>query len=414
MWHKKSTLSEIEPNVPVITEFAKRIGADLVLMYRCGWQFTDTMANPQYAYLIDVRNKRIYTTSKTFVMLDCCSPFEVMTKELLDLHLSKAAIEFQKLRMPGFGQVWQKYSANPLASAIGAPGSWNSAPPTYILVEGHAFWDSTEYKGYFGGTNGRTYSIGLITSPSLESGWTVYSGNPVLTAGAFGEWDEKHVGNAMVIKDEGIYKMWYAGTDANGIERIGYATSRNGITWTKHVNNPVLEPDPGTWEDSGVFGPYVIKEGDTYKMWYSGWVDYVGGSTGYAISPDGINWAKSGENPVLEHGAPGAWDQALVACPVVIHDEDKYLMWYLGEASFDVRTALPQTGFAMSYDGIHWTKDSTNNPILRVSAGQWDAALAGVGQVFKEGNTYKMLYGGADLATFFGMGLAVLFTPTKP
>jgi predicted GH43/DUF377 family glycosyl hydrolase len=307
-----------------------------------------------------------------------------------------------------FGQVWQKYSENPLVSAIGAPGSWHGSPPRYIIVEGHALWDGTEYKGYFGGTNGRTYSIGLVASPNLESGWTAYSGNPVLTAGAFGEWDQNHVGNPIVIKDEDIYKMWYAGTGGDGIEQIGYATSKDGFTWTKYAHNPVLKPNYKTWEEGGVFGPYVIKEEDTYKMWYSGWVEPVAGGIGYAISQDGINWIKSSENPVLESGASDSWDQAIVACPVVIHDEGRYLMWYLGEASFIFPTALPQTGFAVSDDGIHWTKDSTNNPILRVEAGKWDSGLAGVAQVFKEGSTYKMLYGGTDLETFFGMGLATL------
>ena len=150
-----------------------------------------------------------------------------------------------KISTPGFGQIWQKYSGNPVFGGFGVEGSWNSAPPTYILVFGHGFWDDTEYKFYPGGTNGRTHSIGYLTSPRLDSGWKYYSGNPVLTAGAFGDWDQKHVGNAMVIKDGSIYKMWYAGTDAKGVERIGYATSKDGIAWTKYANNPVLEPEPG-------------------------------------------------------------------------------------------------------------------------------------------------------------------------
>ena len=68
----------------------------MVLMYRWGWDYGGIGSaefDPQYAYLIDVRNKRIYTTSKKFLMPDCCLPFELMTKELLDLHLSKAGIE---------------------------------------------------------------------------------------------------------------------------------------------------------------------------------------------------------------------------------------------------------------------------------------------------------------------------------
>ena len=38
--------------------------------------------------------------------------------------------------------------------------------------------------------------------------------------------------------------MWYSGGEQNEPNAIGYATSPDGLTWTKHGSNPVFVPDP--------------------------------------------------------------------------------------------------------------------------------------------------------------------------
>lgn len=317
---------------------------------------------------------------------------------------------------PGFGQIWQKDAGNPLFSIIGAPGSWNGVPSASILVAGRALWDETEYKLYIGGFNGQKWAVGLVSSPTLESGWSYYAGNPVLTGGGPGAWDESGVGLAMVIKDEGIYKMWFTGRNANNFEAIGYATSPDGVTWSKFAGNPVLEVTPGSWEGESVLGSYVIKEGNTYKMWYygsTGAIVSAAANIGYATSPDGINWSKSPENPVLEVGAPGSWDNPVAGGPVVLFDRGKYLMWYTGSNAPTLPPGFPQSGFAISDDGIHWTKDEAHNPVLPGGGapGKWDMFVAIVIQVVKENGTYKMLYGGSNLQTTFAVGLATLLHP---
>ena len=48
----------------------------------------------------------------------------------------------------------------------------------------------------------------------------------------------------MVKVGAGDYRMLYTGVDADGIERVGYATSTDGSTWTKQgvVLDPSLTP----------------------------------------------------------------------------------------------------------------------------------------------------------------------------
>jgi predicted GH43/DUF377 family glycosyl hydrolase len=165
--------------------------------------------------------------------------------------------------------------------------------------------------------------------------WTKYESNLVLPLG--GSWEAIYVGYPSVIKDDSAtpdkrYKMWYGGCQAYevGLWRIGYAYSSDGINWTKYENNPVLDLGAnGEWDDVYVEEPSVILDGGTYKMWYAGY-DGSNIRIGYATSLDGISWTKSTSNPVLDLGADGEWDDVRVSNSSVILDGGTYRMWYTG------------------------------------------------------------------------------------
>ena len=75
-----------------------------------------------------------------------------------------------------------------------------------------------------------------------QTSWEKYSDNPVLSGGSPGEWDESGVIATGTLFDGTTYHMWYSALDS--LTGIGYATSTEGINWTKYVANPVLEPGP--------------------------------------------------------------------------------------------------------------------------------------------------------------------------
>src|SRR5271167_331820 len=60
---------------------------------------------------------------------------------------------------------------------------------------------------------------------------------PVFTAGAKGDWDAKIRERGWILKEGDVYRMWYTGyTGAkDGICMLGYATSPDGIHWTRHA-----------------------------------------------------------------------------------------------------------------------------------------------------------------------------------
>jgi len=227
---------------------------------------------------------------------------------------------------------------------------------------------------------------------------TAIQGTQVLNVGP-SQWDANHLLRPWVVYDGSSFTMWYAGENSQGADRIGMATSNDGISWTKYSGNPVLDiGSPGSWDGDSVGDPYVIHEDNQYRMWYTG---QTWGATpaddmyriGYATSPDGIRWTRYSENPVLTTGSLGSWDDRRVWRPSVISTGSGYVMYYRGAAVIEGSQA--KAGVATSSDGIHWTKTA----VLTMPAGSsgWDAYsrqvdALNIGGVMRSDNTYIMSY----------------------
>ena len=151
--------------------------------------------------------------------------------------------------------------------------------------------------------------------------WTKHPDNPVLTPGSPGEWDEASVYYPQVIYHNSTYHLWYQGSRTD-TTRIGHATSPDGITWTKDANNPVLDVGPdGAWDDQSAYFGSVLLVDDVFHMWYNGDTTNWGEDMNkivHATSPDGITWTKDPNNPVLTTGPSGSWDDTWIYdCNVV-------------------------------------------------------------------------------------------------
>lgn len=240
---------------------------------------------------------------------------------------------------------------------------------------------------------------GLLLVPSrieAQTQWTKNALNPILSGGASGTWN-RHVFSPHVIfnADSARYEMWFTASAGPGAGSwypysIGFAVSNDGINWTM-LDTAVLSPDPGTWDESTVSAPTIIRENGQYKMWYTGFssLDPAWG-IGYATSTDGISWAKHPGNPVMEPGT-AAWEAGGVANPVMLIDSG-YKMWYDG---WDEEQNTSRIGYATSVDGIAWQKDTLNNPVLTTgAAGQWDDNNLLVPQVLLINNIYYLWYTG--------------------
>jgi hypothetical protein len=163
--------------------------------------------------------------------------------------------------------------------------------------------DGTQFRMWYGGCEtGVVCHVVLATSPD-GSAWTRYSDNPVFEAGPVGSFDHRMVMPGTVIRRGALYHMWYGAAEEPSLYTrytIGYAASQDGVTWVRHPS-AVLEPGPSSWDGYQVFSPGVIFDGVSYHMWYTG-VREFGTSflfqIGYATSPDGISWTKDPANPI--------------------------------------------------------------------------------------------------------------------
>jgi len=144
-----------------------------------------------------------------------------------------------------------------------------------------------------------------------------------------------------VLKDGGTYRMWYGSNLSWGKEQkdmahvIKYAESRDGIHWTREGRIALEFKNDREYAMSR---PWVIKENDVYKMWYS----YRGDSyrIGYAESPDGLQWTRKDELAGIDVSSEG-WDSESVEYPFLFDHKGRRYMLYNGNA-------YGKTGFGLA------------------------------------------------------------------
>ncbi len=183
------------------------------------------------------------------------------------------------------GVVWAKdNSANPLFG----PGSWYTKGPHNPCVLGP---DSAGgFRMWFQGNPlAHTHAqIGYATATN-ETSWTVKA-DPVFSFGTPGSWDDDKVMHPKILYDGQRYEMWYGGEEIDGITEIGYATSLDGVSWTRYKSNPVMGRGPTTWDLKDLYGLDVFFDGRIYHMWYGGKPGVYAKGVGYAVSPKGISY----------------------------------------------------------------------------------------------------------------------------
>jgi predicted GH43/DUF377 family glycosyl hydrolase len=231
--------------------------------------------------------------------------------------------------------------------------------------------------------------------PSVSWHWEARA-EPVLKFNGPGDWDSSDALNPSVIRQGDAYYNFYSGFDGK-TWYTGLAVSADGIAW--HKEGKLISPDPQTWE-----GGYIAANGsalaDANEILYY----YQAGQPpqiGLARSGNGHQWRKQGP-PVLPLGPRGAWDERGVADPYVIRVGRGYSMFYLGQD----RARRQRLGVARSDDGVTWYK-LRRNPILELGEhGSFDENGLGEPAVWISNGYYWMLYTGRDRTEVRRIGMA--------
>ncbi len=179
------------------------------------------------------------------------------------------------------------------------------------------------------------YALNPVVTPS-ETGWDsigVFEPSVVFSGNEYGAPQS--------------FQMWYGGSDSNLRFQIGYAESIDGYTWKKYEANPVLsysnqehEFDRYSVEVHG-----VTKHNNEYMLFYEAIEEQfpVRFSIGVAFSKDGKTWRKGSNNPILEGGPVGSWDAMGAYHPSLLMRGDKALLYYVGlNAKYDHQIGIAE------------------------------------------------------------------------
>lgn len=267
--------------------------------------------------------------------------------------------------------------------------------------------------------------------------WRRDSDRPILSLGEKGRFDDTHIFAPHVIRENGEYSLYYCGSQRcveagtyrgtvksrdHRLFKLGLARSKDGVQFSRHSKDPVFSfgddihsvltpailknPDgsvcrengrlrmyfaacdfPGgtyehnlyettstdgvTWSKptltmKNAYAPCVIKEGGKYRMWYT-WINKHPWQTSYAESDDGTNW-KLTEKPCIVLDQP--WEVKDQVYPMVIKTEGVYVMIYGAYWKDELHTAF---GFAVSADGLNWTKNPSNPVFTPKAENDWES-----------------------------------------
>lgn len=175
--------------------------------------------------------------------------------------------------------------------SAGSGGQWDDVH----VKDPSLVWDGAQFVCYYSGFDGSAYRIGRATCATLTGSWTKYGSNPVLDLGGGGAFDEDGLSFPAVLyepADTGAeWKMWYCGFP-NGAtagnpqgQLVGYATSSDGLSWTKH-GAVLAAGGSGAFDEWGTSMGAVLKIDATYHLLYGGWNTSLKMHSGHASCTD--------------------------------------------------------------------------------------------------------------------------------
>jgi predicted GH43/DUF377 family glycosyl hydrolase len=170
-------------------------------------------------------------------------------------------------------------------------------------------------------------TIGLAISESPGQPFKRYSRFPVI---GLDEVDPYTISYPWVIRESSFFRMWYGSNLKWGPQKsdmlhvIKYAESDDGIYW-KRENRIVINSE--SLEEYAICKPCVLKDESGYWMWFCSRGDKY--RIHIAISPDGINWERLGQDPGIDVSESG-WDSEMIEYPCVFDHKGHRYMLYAG------------------------------------------------------------------------------------
>ncbi len=243
-------------------------------------------------------------------------------------------------------------------------------------------------------------AVGFAATFAIPFGaWKRASETPVLAPQGDG-FESAGVFNPAVVKRGGDYVMLYRAQDRDGTSRLGYASSSDGVHFTRRAQ-PVLSPETPYEKDGGVEDPRLVRIRSLFYLTYTGYNKHDA-QLCLATSKDLLHWERKG---VILPAYKGNWNVGWTKSGAILTDkvDGKYWMYFLGTAS----DKTDQMGLASSSDLLHWTEE-TKTPVLPRRPDKFDSRVVEPGPppvMLPEG--IFLIYNGADDKLVYRTGWAL-------
>ena len=237
-----------------------------------------------------------------------------------------------------------------------------------------------------------------------------FAATPCLGVGEPGCFDDNGVNVTSIVENGDELWMYYFGYQLGVKVRYslfgGLAISTNGgESFVRRSRVPVIERS----NDEPLLrsAPFVLREGERWRMWYVGGDRYIDVDDTtrptyeirYAESADGTNWP---DRSLAAVELSGDGDEYGLGRPHVVRYNDGYRMWY----SIRSRSKGYRIGYATSPDGTIWTRrDDVEG--LEPAVDGWDSEMiCYAAELSTEFGTY-LFFNGNEYGRS-GVGFAIL------
>ena len=244
-----------------------------------------------------------------------------------------------------------------------------------------------------------------VYTPPFGTWMRLNDGRPILSPRGTG-FEARGVFNPAVVKDGDRFVMLYRAQDAKGISRLGYATSTDGVTFTRDPE-PVLSPEAEYERGGGVEDPRLVQIDGTYYLTYTAY-NGKDAQLALATSRDLRRWDRKG---VILPAYKGRWNIHWTKAGAILPRRiaGKYWMYYMADA----KDQRDQMGVASSTDLLTWSEE-LDHPVLPRRPGLFDSRVVEPGPppvLTKDG--ILLVYNGADDQLVYRTGW-VLFDRANP
>jgi hypothetical protein len=206
-----------------------------------------------------------------------------------------------------------------IADVVYTPGATNTGTDWTFRIYANVQWEVGAYGGK---------ELVVMAFSSDGYNWTGYDPTPIgyatpVFAGTLvtSDFDCDHIGWFKVIKNSPTdWEAFYSGgkdTTYKALNGIGYATSTDGINWTRR-QTLFTTSDGVAWRSQSVWMPSVVKTGSNYQIWFLGsdntnwdnppdWILWKLGGANLTVAPTPTpcDWVEYDNNPVFGQGLPG-------------------------------------------------------------------------------------------------------------